>query len=502
VISRFGADFRYQKSLSAQIQAEWRPNLDGNLTDDRDNCTNPGGTDVFGRAATTENNSALLKIAWLDYRFPGTPVRMRVGFDLVPWDQAGFIGDNDPRFSVYVDLGDFDLKAAAWRQFESQRLGLVNDNDDTYYTFSAGYNLKPHRFQVDVLYERDRFGGADTQAVGFKAGMGFTGQKNDSVLLLGSWSGAVGPLRGLVQGGVVTGTARGGTVAAGLPAGVIPGRDYGILAGTVVAYGEVDLGVVRPFGLFIYGTADGNPADNRLHGFAPWHRNDIVLMSGTSWFAHLDTSQVFVRDYGCPGRAQGLGVANPNTPGVASTTNPGAPGLARTPANVGVAAFLTGPGTAFDECSHTVTNPFNDALGNTNHLGLRSAYSNPGTLLGFLGLKVFPLKGHQLVGWYAYRGMVDPTVLEVAFAPELVARGMTGLRKGQYHEIGGSWLWTLNPNFDIRLAGNIAIAGSGWRDLAQLANCNPGGAGPYATSTPCSGDDVALRGEARFRARF
>jgi hypothetical protein len=64
------------------------------------------------------------------------------------------------------------------------------------------------------------------------------------------------------------------------------------------------------------------------------------------------------------------------------------------------------------------------------------------------------------------------------------------------------WLWSPNPHFDVRLAGNIAIAGGGYRDLAHLANCSPGGTGPYTTSPACSGKDPALHAEARFRARF
>ena len=78
-----------------------------------------------------------------------------------------------------------------------------------------------------------------------------------------------------------------------------------------------------------------------------------------------------------------------------------------------------------------------------------------------------------------------------------------GIRKGQFQEVGGSVLWTLNPNFDIRLAGNVAIPMGGYIDLAHLANCNsPGGGGAYATGARCGGTDPALRGELRFRARF
>src|SRR5215468_10937590 len=166
MLSRFGVDFRYQKSTEVQLVLEQRTNLDGNTTDDRFNSTNPGGTDVFGRAASTENKGFFCVFCWLDYKFEGTPLRLRVGFDLWTLDQAGLIGDNDPRIAFFGEFGDLDVTAAAVVQYESQRLGLTNDNDLIYYTFSVGYNLKPHRFQLDVVWARDRFTGADTQAVG------------------------------------------------------------------------------------------------------------------------------------------------------------------------------------------------------------------------------------------------------------------------------------------------------------------------------------------------
>jgi hypothetical protein len=133
--------------------------------------------------------------------------------------------------------------------------------------FGGAYNLRPHRFGLDVVYFRDRFHGADTQAVGLigRGGLGWTGQKSDSMWLNASWSGQVGPVTALLQGNLVTGTARGGT--AGLPAGVPAGRKYSILAGSVIAYAEVDFGIVRPFVGFIFGSGDGDPRDDELHGF-------------------------------------------------------------------------------------------------------------------------------------------------------------------------------------------------------------------------------------------
>jgi hypothetical protein len=532
LLARFGVDFRYQKSTEVQLVLEQRTNLDGNTTDDRLNSTNPGGTDIFGRTASTENKGFFCVYCWLDYKFEGTPLRIRVGYDLWTLDQAGLIGDNDPRIAFFGDFGDFDVMAAAVVQFESQRLGLTNDNDLIYYTFSAGYNLKPHRFQFDVTWARDRFNGADTtgstSSLVNASGNGavqFRGQKQDSVLLSGSWSGAAGPVRALVQGNIMLGHAKGAD-AAGIALANLAGvrgadRDYDIFAGGVVAYGEADLGIWRPFLAFFWGSADGDPTDHKLHGFSPQPFATTTLVTGTTWFAHLDTSNAFSsRDYSCPARFQGLGVANVNTPGVASTTNPGAPSIAgrsgtlvpasdprqvvegqQNPYAVGVGVTRSSPGTGFTECSHGVSSPFNDSFGNTSHLGIRTTLSNPGTLLIPVGVRVFPLKGYEINAWYLYRAMLDTTVLEAAFAPELAVRG-GGIRKAEYQEIGGSVLWTLNPNFDIRLAGNIAIPSGGFIDLAHLGNCNAGGAGVYGSSARCGGTDPALHGEVRFRARF
>lgn len=483
---RFGANFRYQKSLEAQILFESQAIFDGNTIDDRQNSTTPGGTDVFGRPAVSENNGTHIERYWIDYTFLGTPLRMRVGADLWRLDQAGIVGDDDPRFAVFAKFGNLDLTAAAVVQFESQRLGLENDNDLIYYTFSAGYDFKPHRAQLDVVYYRDRFSGADTSAVNNRGGdVGFAGQKHDSVLIIGSVSGKLGPVRGLVQGMGILGTARGGTVPAGLPAGVRPGREYDIFAAGVIAYAEADLGVVRPFVGLVFGTGDGNPRDDQLHGFAvsPYRTNSVI--TGTTWFSHLDVSSAFAaRDTACPAR---IGSSNGATP---LRT-----GLTRSAENVGVVALGTTSGNT--ECAHSESFPFNNRWGNTSHLGLESAYSSPGTLVIPAGLRVFPIKGHEMQGYYVYRSVAETALLDIAFAPDLAASGRRNIRKTQYHGIGGTWQWTLNPHFDIRLTGEVILPGEGYKDLARLGNCNPSGA-----FQACDGDDPALRAEARFRARF
>jgi hypothetical protein len=146
-----------------------------------------------------------------------------------------------------------------------------------------------------------------------------------------------------------------------------------------------------------------------------------------------------------------------------------------------------------------VARAWNSQLGRSSHVGLAGiSYSNPGTLVIPAGVRLFPLKGHQITGWYVYRAVVDSALLEAAFIRG-TDPGFTGrIHKTLYHEVGGFWMWTLNPHFDIRLSGNIGIPGQATKDLARLADCNPTVAGHQ----PCQGEDLALKAEARFRARF
>ena len=489
-LNRLGAEFRYQKNLEMYLLFEHRDFVDGNLIDDRSNSTNPGGTDVFGRAAGTENPGFHTERYWIRYKFPGTPLKLHVGADLWHLDQAGLYGDDDPRIAVFGDFGDFDVMAQIVPQYESQRIGLENDNDLIVYALSAGYNLKPHRFQVDVVYFRDRFVGADLAfpRASPANGLGFQGQKTDSVLIMGSASGRLGPVRALVQGLINVGHARGGVTglasatAPTAPLGFPGGRGYDIFSGAVVAYAEADLGLARPFVAFVYGSGDGDQTDNKLHGFSPAANQDVTQITGTNWFAHLDTSANFAgRDYACPARFQGMRQA---------------PTAATGPLAVG-AQISTGGAAGF-ECSHTVANPFNQRLGILSTPGIYSTYSNPGTLVIAPGLKVFPLKGHELVGFFVYRGMVNTNLLQRAFVKG-IDPGFSGhIGKDQIYELGGFWQWTLNPYFDIRLLGQAAWLGDGYKDLAQMADCNQQLAGFQA----CGGKNVALRADIRFRARF
>jgi hypothetical protein len=482
--NRFGVEFRYQKNLELYLLFQHEQFVDGSLIDDRSNSTNPGGTDVFGRAAGTENPGFHTERYYITYTFPGTPLKLRVGADLWNVDQAGLVGDDDPRIALFGDFGNFDVTAAAVIQYESQRIGLENDNDLIYYTFSAGYNLRPHRFQFDVVYMRDRWAGADLannpRVLG--TGIGYQGQDTDAVLLMASWSGQLGPVRALLQVNGVTGRAHGGT--AGLPGFPtdVSQRGYDILAGAAVAYAEVDVGIVKPFVAFVFGTPDDDPTDRHLRGFSNVSWSEISNITGVSWFEHLETSTNFAgRDYACPARSQGTRTAANAATG---------------PLAIGTQVLGSGGGTF--ECSHSVTNAFNQRLGLTSHLGIATPYSNPGTLVAAPGVKVYPLKGHELVGWYVYRQMLHTGLLERAFVVG-IDPGFTGkFDKAQAHEVGGYWQWTLNPYFDIRLAGTMGFLGEGFKELARMSDCNLQQPGFQS----CEGKSTALRAEARFRARF
>jgi hypothetical protein len=291
-------------------------------------------------------------------------------------------------------------------------------------------------------------------------------------------------VRALLQGNVILGKADGGT--AGLPAGVQAGQEYDIFAGAGIAYVEADLGVVRPFALGVYGTGDGDPRDRQLHGFQVQAVNDSTQWA-TDMMSHLDRSSAAGgrRDYSCPARLRGVRRDAP----------------ASDPYAIGTGVTEAGGGRIQDaaaECYHSVSNLFNSRLGNSSHGAIITTYSNPGTIVATGGVRTFPFKGHEITGWYSYRAVADSGLLEAAFAPEIQAGTIRKIRKSLYHELGAFWMWTLNPHFDIRAAGNIAYAGDGSRDMAHLADCDPS---PTVHRT-CQGETLALRGDVRFRARF
>jgi hypothetical protein len=120
---------------------------------------------------------------------------------------------------------------------------------------------------------------------------------------------------------------------------------------------------------------------------------------------------------------------------------------------------------------------------------LVTTYGNAGTFTLVPGVKIFPVKGHELDLWYAYRAVMESAPLEALV-------GGANVDESMVHEFSAMYTWSLNKHFDIRAVGNVSLAASGGQDVAESVVCNT------ATGATCKGEDVGLRGEVRFRARF
>jgi hypothetical protein len=416
---RWGADFRYQKNLLVQILFETQGIFDGNLIDDRNNNNSPengaAGPASIGNPSG-EDNSPHVERFWIDYKF--NPVlRMRVGADFWTTDAGGWIGDDDPRFAVYITPTDnLELLFAAVIQSESARLGLTNDNDDVYYTFGGDFKSGPHTFGLHGAYFRTRFNNE---------------LRADTFLIMPHVNGKIpGPvgIEYLLQFGYVGGKVDDSTDGNG-------GDKYDVMAYGAAASIRASLagGMIRPFLHVWYGSADDDAQDNDLTGFqtTPWR--EIATVGAKGIYSDLDGDSTF-DDWG--------------------------------PA-AGARAAIGGGSTG----SHTTGNPFRDRLGNNAHAGTIAAYSNAGTLVIPAGVSIYPAAAHRFTVYYTYVGFLDDETLR---HDEGVATGVGKIKKDLYHQISAAWEWTINSHFDVRLLGAAYIPGEGTKDIAETVTCDDG----------------------------
>jgi hypothetical protein len=383
------------------------------------------------------DNSVHIERFWFEYKFPGIPVRTVVGARLFQFDQGSVLFDDDPGIHFYADLGprqELKLHVAAIIQKESARLagpvagsGQVNDNDSVYYLFGATYNLmKGHTLGLHLIYQRDRF----TESAGE--------QNSDNVVIMPSWKGSFGPVRWLTEFLLLAGTAD-------APAG----EDFDIFSWAVMAFIEADLGWIRPSVGLIYARGDDDPTDRDLGGFSSMAQRDVQIVGGNQFLWQ-----------------QGYGY------------DPLAPCVGFSPICGGTGGF------------HTITNPFPDRVGNTAHAGINTVFSNPGIIQIPVGVRIFPVKGHELQLWYWYVAYEDDTI------PEALAGGRD-INRTLFHNVGLRYIWTISGHFDVHLRANIAIPGEGMKDIAEtVLQCGP------TRDAPCSGEDPPLEAELQFRARF
>jgi hypothetical protein len=442
--SRIGVDFRYRKNLTMQIIFESETTIDGNRIDNGVAIFgDPDDTQTFddgrnlscAQGGCDQRNSVNLERAWVNYRFPDSPLSLEMGARLWTTDPAGVLGDDDPRFAVFLDFGALKLEAAAVLQTTSARLGLTNDNDDIYYTFGVEFDAKPFIVGLNAAYFRFRFSGAGDQAT--------AGQEHDTVLIMPSITGNMGLVSFLVQPMLVWGEAQ-GTNAGG-------NRDFDVFAYGFIGQVEANLGVVRPFVAVVFGSGDSSPQNDKLKGFAPLPQNEITLTTGSRYFDVFDIAPSW----------GGRDVFPP---------------------------ALINIGSGF-EFMHTVGDPWHDRVHPVADID--TTYANPGTLLLAPGVKIFPLKGHELDIYYIYRRVMESDPLE-----EL--SGVASVSKTMSHELGMLYEWAPNPHFDIRLMGAVVIPSDGIKDVASAQDCD------FVTPglQSCDGNDLAMYGQIRFRGRF
>jgi hypothetical protein len=432
--SRIGADLRYQKNLRVRVLFEHQATMDGNRIDGDFTDAN----DVEGQQRNTVN----LERAWIQYDFPNTGLTLEVGARLWTLDQAAMIGDDDPRIALFYKTGNLEFQVGAVIQTESLRFGLTNDNDDVYYTFGVDYNMKPWQFGLHGAYFRWRSAGSLAADLG---------QKQDSVLIMPSVNGQFGIVQFLAQPMLIFGEAD--RSAAG--AAQFGGQSMDIFAWGILGGVEANLGKIRPFFAFAIGSGDDDPNDDDLGGFSPLPDNEITLTTTVDAFGVLDRSPSWgARDVGTPARA-----------------------------NI----------TQGNEFLHTVGGVFSDRAANEVS-GLDTTYSNPGTLTLVPGVKIFPVKGHELDLFYIYRQVMESAPFEQEVANRF---GISkSVDEAMTHEFSALYTWTISKHFNIQAAGSVFLAASGAQDIAETQICNE------ATGETCKGEDVGFRGSLRFRGQF
>ncbi len=476
--SQIGAHIRYKRNLRVHVRFRHVNTIDGNAVDsthDRDGDDPDVQRFAEGESGDLDRDLRINQVhaerAWIDYDIPNTPLTFEVGWRLWLLDQAGVLGDDDPRIGFRLNQGPWEAGFWVVLQNESLRLGLQNDNDNVYYMGGFAYDAKPFRFGLHAAYFRWRFNGATRAQTDNpvtpenEESLGRFGQKHDVVLIMPSVRGRFGLVSFLLQPMVTFGEAeRNDAALAGAFAG--SNKDLDIFAWAVVGQIQADLGKVRPWFAFAIGSGDDDHTDDDLNGFFHFPQREITLMTVRPEFS------VYTR-------SPSLGARDVHTPARVDLDNG-------------------------EEFLHTVVGPWNNTIGRDLH-GVRTAYSNAGTLWLSPGIRIFPAKSHTLDLWYVYRAVFEEGIIEA----EAIENGFGTLNvppnisKSMTHEVGAMYTWQVNKHFDIRLVGSLLWLGSGGKDIAELQECDgTAHVNNQAPRVPCDGDDVALRGEIRFRAIF
>ena len=385
-------------------------------------------------------NSVHVERFWIDYRLPKTSLRMRVGADLWCLDIACVVSDDDPGIKFFYNAGDFEARTFIIVNQESAKLNnLTNDNDNIYYMLGGRYTGMKGH-TFALDFLYDRDRFNQIAA----------GRESDFYLFMPGWRGRFGPVSGFVEGLFGFGEVR------------TPDRDFDVANWAILFGGELKIGKVTPFLGVIYASGDDNANDTDLNGFNPVNHSDVHLIS-LGPFPDQDAPFYDLL----------------------------APCVGNSPLCGGAAGM------------HTITNPFANAVGNTQHAGLDSEFSNPGIFTVMVGASVALHRQHRLDLWYNYVRWADSALIEnQARAMPGVAADFT-IDESMYHNLGAKWTWTLNAHFNVQFTGNMVLAGAGMKDIASTVDCGGGGLEPGSLGfRGCSGDDVGLAGEIQFTGSF
>jgi hypothetical protein len=438
--ARIGFNMQYRKHLSMQLLLENQMTWDGNRID---NGFDLGGEDTNfadGRNVNCGEDGVgcLQRNTW-------SLERLWIDYTL----------ENTPlRFRIGADLwttdpagvlGDDDPRAAVFAEFGGLELSAAVVKQTTSLRAGLTNDNDDIYYTFGAAYEMKpwRFG-VDGAYFRFRFNQE---QALDTVLIMPSAVGSMGMFSFLVQPMFIFGS---------VDSNVLGGADYDVAAFGFIGQVQLDLGKFRPLLAVVYGSGDDDPSDGDLDAFSPFPQREITLSAGQPQFSMFDIAASW---------------------GGRDTFPPAVVNL----------------GSGF-EFMHTVGNPWNDRIGNGLSPGVSSTYSNPGVLLIAPGVNIALVKGHELDVFYIYRRVMETVSIE----QELLAREgvAVSVDEAMTHELGVVYSWTPSPWFDLRVFGTAVIPSNGVEDIASAQICD------NATGARCEGEDVALHGEIRLRARF
>ncbi len=448
--AKFGFNMSYKKHLRAQMIMENQMTWDGNRIDNGTDLNGDSPTSqVFddGRNLNCDDAAGVLTSGACLQRNTFNLERLWVDYQLQGTPLRFRIGADLWFHDQAGVIADDDPRVAIFAKFDNLELTaqVVLQNEGMRLGLTNDNDNIFYNFGVKYDLKPWRFA---LDATYFRFRFNQT-QDSDTVLIMPSVSGSMGIFSGIIQPMFIF-----GSVDSNDPAQ----PNYDVAAFGAIGKIEVSLmnGRIKPFLAFVFGTGDDDPLDEDLDAFSPLPQREITLTTATSHFSVFTSASSW---------------------GARDVFPPAAVNM----------------GTGF-EFLHTVVNPWSDRPGNGLSPGISTTYNNPGVLLLAPGVKIDLTNGHKLDLYYIYRRVMESEPIEMEL---LNNEGVAvNVDESMTHELAASYSWTPSPYFDVRVFGAAVVPGAGVKDIASAQVCD------NATGRRCDGDDVALSGEIRVRAKF